>query len=250
MHMLRLDGASNFRDLGGYETVDGRQTRWGQVFRSDALHRLTPADQTVVHGLGLRVVYDLRTDAERTHAPSVLPPELRRELLTIDGEATRANSVGNQFAERGFNELPDDFLAQVYADLAGRHAHTFGRLLTGLAGGDLPALFHCTAGKDRTGMGAALLLSALGVPEATVLDDYVLSRAFLTERRMTRLRPKLVEMGMDEDRYRRVFGAPRDAMTTALAGIRAEHGSVETYLTTQANLTPETLAALKSRLLT
>ena len=246
---LPLDGASNFRDLGGYPTADGRETRWGQVFRSDALHRLSPADQTVVNGLGLRVVYDLRTDEERTHMPSILPAELRQVRLTIGGDATRTNPLNEKFAQGKLNDLPDDFLAQVYRDLTLHNAPTFGRLLTGLADDELPALFHCTAGKDRTGMSAALLLSVLGVPEDTVLDDYVLSRAFLTERRISRLRPKLVELGMDEDRYYTIFGAPREAMATALADLREKHGSVETYLTTQANVTPDTLATLKSRLL-
>ena len=247
--MLRLDGASNFRDLGGYPTADGRETRWGQVFRSDALHRLSPADRTVVDGLGLRVVYDLRTDEERTHMPSVLPAELRQVLLTIGGDATRTNPLNALFAQGKLNDLPDDFLAQVYQDLTEHNAPTFGRLLTGLADDDLPALFHCTAGKDRTGMSAALLLSVLGVPEETILDDYVLSRAFLSERRMSRLRPKLVELGMNEDRYYTIFGAPREAMATALAELRDKYGSIDTYLTTQADVTPDTLAALRSRLL-
>lgn len=249
--MLRLDGASNFRDLGGYRTVDGRWTRWGRIFRSDALHRLSATDQAAVHRLGLRVVYDLRTDAERTHAPSALPADLRRESLTIGGDAARGTALGELFTQGKLDAIPDDFLVRVYQDMAANDAPTFGRLLTGLAAAHgVPALFHCTAGKDRTGMGAALLLSALGVDETTVLDDYALSRAWLTERRMARLRSTLAELGLAEDRYRAVFGAPRQAMSTALRGLREQHGSIEAYLTTRAGVTPDVLAALRSRLLT
>jgi protein-tyrosine phosphatase len=161
--VVRLEGASNFRDLGGYRTVDHRWTRWGRIFRSDALHRLSTADQAVVHRLGLRVVYDLRTAEERAYAPSALPPDLRRELLTIGGAAARVTPLR-------LDAVPDDFLVRVYEGMAAADAPTFGLLLNGLAAADgVPALFHCTAGKDRTGMAAALLLAALGVPEPTIL---------------------------------------------------------------------------------
>jgi protein-tyrosine phosphatase len=249
--MLRLDGAGNFRDLGGYRTVDGRWTRWGRVFRSDALHRLSTADQVVVGRLRLRVVYDLRTEEERTRAPSALPAELRRELLTVGGDAAHVTALGDLFSPGGPDGSPDDFLVRAYQGMVANDAPTFGRLLRGLATTHgVPALFHCTAGKDRTGMGAALLLSALGVDERTVLDDYALSQAWLTERRMARLRPRFTELGMTEDRIHSVLGAPRHAMATALHALRERHGSIESYLVNQGGVTPDLLETLRSHLLT
>jgi protein-tyrosine phosphatase len=232
-----LEGATNFRDLGGYPTAGGGQTRWGLVFRSDAPHRLTPADRARIGQLGLRAVYDLRTDKERELAPSMLL-DPKAELLAIGG------SAGNIHLGR-IENVPDDFLVTVYGAMADNDARTFGRLLTALAApGGLPALFHCTAGKDRTGMGAALLLSALGVDEAAVLDDYTLSAGYFTARRLA----KLAGRGIDTERFQALFGAPRHAMAAALADLRERYGSVEGYLAEQAGVTTAVLATLRAEL--
>jgi protein-tyrosine phosphatase len=247
--LLPLEGTSNFRDLGGYRTAEGGRTRWGLVFRSDAPHRLTSTDLAAVSRLGLRVVYDLRREEERSRAPSALPGDVRRELLTIGGTAAKTKEITDLIAAGQLAAVPDDFLVRVYQVLAQSGAQAFGRLLTGLAEpGGLPALFHCTAGKDRTGMSAALLLSALGVDEATVLDDYELSATFYTERQMAKLRPRLADAGIDVERYRAVFAAPRHAMATLLATLRERHGTIEGYLLEQAGVTHQTLSVLRARL--
>src|SRR5437764_15186872 len=113
---LTLQGASNFRDLGGYRAGGGR-TRWGLVFRSDAPHRLTGADLAEVARLGLRVVYDLRTDAERDRSPSALPASVRRESLAIGGAAGNTSAVGDLLVAGRLGDVPRDFLAGVYTDL-------------------------------------------------------------------------------------------------------------------------------------
>ncbi|WP_225839709.1 tyrosine-protein phosphatase [Streptomyces sp. NK08204] len=247
--VVPLEGASNFRDLGGYRTKDGGRVRWGLVFRADAPDQLTAADVAAVGRLGLRVAYDLRTDDERAKAPSALPAEVRRELLAIGGDASRANPLGDLFRSGRFDAVPDDFLHRVYLDMGEQDALVFGRVLTGLAVPDgAPALIHCTAGKDRTGLAAALLLSVLGVDDATVLDDYTLSRLYFTEQRMARLLPRLAEMGLPPERYHTVFGAPRHAMETTLAKLRGRYGSVENYLIGRAGVAPRTIAALRARL--
>ncbi|MGW5351764.1 tyrosine-protein phosphatase [Streptomyces sp. NPDC004031] len=247
--VLPLEGATNFRDLGGYPTLDGGRTRWGLVFRADAPDRLTPADLAALTPLGLRVAYDLRTPEERAKAPSALPAAVRHEPYDIGGDASRTSLLGDLFRAGRLDALPDDFLHRVYLDMADQDAATFGRVLTGLAAPDgAPALVHCTAGKDRTGMAAALLLSALGVPTAAVLDDYTLSRRHYSERRLTAMLPRLRRLGLDESRYHAVFGAPRSAMEHTLAALRDRHGSVAGYLTDRCGVTAGTLAALRERL--
>ncbi|MFC5746274.1 tyrosine-protein phosphatase [Actinomadura rugatobispora] len=247
--VLALEGATNFRDLGGYPTSGGGRTRWGRVFRSDAPHRLTAADLAAVRELGLRRVYDLRTDEERAHSPSALPAGLTREALPIGGGAKETSGLGVLFAEGRFAEIPADFLARVYRAMIDHNAPAFGRLLTGLADpARLPALVHCTAGKDRTGLGSALLLTVLGVDEETVLDDYELSAAHYSEPLMARMRERLAKAGIDERQYLAVFGASRQAMAGALAVLREEHGSVERYLLTRAGLSPGVLDDLRTHL--
>ena len=105
----------------------------------------------------------------------------------------------------------------------------------------LPAVFHCTAGKDRTGLTAALVLSALGVDDGQVLDDYELSNRFRSAVRLGEIRPVLAEKGIDIERYLPLFTAPRRSMAAALAGLRATYGSVEDYLTGPAGAAPADL---------
>jgi protein-tyrosine phosphatase len=247
--VMPLEGASNFRDLGGYRVAGGGRTRWGLVFRADAPDRLTAADLAVIDRLGLRVAYDLRTDDERAQAPSALPAAVRRELLAIGGDAAGTSPLGDLFRNGRVGTVPDDFLQRVYLDMAEQDAPALGAVLTGLAAQDgLPAVVHCTAGKDRTGLAAALLLSVLGADDATVLDDYALSRVYFSEHRMARLLPRLAAVGLDQERYHAVFGAPRQAMATTLDTLRERYGSVAAYLTDRAGVTPATVAALRTRL--
>jgi protein-tyrosine phosphatase len=247
--VLPLEGMDNFRDLGGYRTRDGGRTRWGVVFRADAPDQLTPADLAAIDRLGLRVAYDLRTDAERGQAPSALPAVIRREAFGIGGEAARTASLAALFTGGRPEAIPADFLHRVYLEMAEQDAPVFGRVLTGLAEPlGAPAVIHCTAGKDRTGLAAALLLSVLGVDDPTVLADYTLSRVYFTERRMARLLPTLTKLGLDLDCYHAIFGAPGHAMAATLAALRSQYGSVPDYLVQRAGMAPETFAALRAAL--
>jgi len=247
--LVLLEGAANFRDLGGYRTAHGGRTRWGLVFRSDALHRLTTEDLAQIGRLGLRVVYDLRRPQERERAPSALPEEVRRELVAVGGSSGETKEIVDQILDQEVDAIDDGFLVQAYQQMAETAATTFGQVLTGLTDPDgLPALFHCTAGKDRTGMTAALLLSVLGVDETAVLDDYELSATHWTTQQMDRLRPRFEEAGVDLERFRGLFGAPRHAMAALLATLHDRYGSVERYLVDRADVAPEVLDELRARL--
>jgi protein-tyrosine phosphatase len=244
--LVTLEGTLNFRDLGGYRTAGGGRTRWGRVFRSDALHRLTVEDVAILGQLGLRVVYDLRHDVERTKQPSVLPESVRREVVSIGGEATQNKEITERILDGEVEAIDDAFMAAVYVQMAERDAATFGRLLTGLTDPDgLPALFHCTAGKDRTGVTAALLLSALGVPDETVLDDFELTQRYWTDSRVEGLRPRFKEKGIEIERYQALFAAPRIAMAELLDTLHAKHGTVERYLVDAGGMEPEAIAELR-----
>jgi protein-tyrosine phosphatase len=250
--LVALEGTSNFRDLGGYPVAGGGRTRWGLVFRSDALHALTVEDLAVVGQLGLRVVYDLRGDHERERAPSKQLPtdDPRRVALGIGGRAGQTKEITEAILDGEVEPLDDDFLLEAYQRMAETDAPTFATLLTGLTDPDgLPALFHCTAGKDRTGMTAALLLSVLGVDETTILDDYELSTRLWAERRIERLRPKFEEAGIEIERYTNLFLAPRHAMVGLLARLHERHGTVERYLVEAGGIDPEVVPELRRLLL-
>ena len=247
--LVRLQRGRNFRDLGGYRTDGGGRVRWGLVFRSASLHRLTVADLATLDRLGLRVVFDLRGEEERDRGPSVLPDGVRCEVLPIGGTAAKTKELTDLVLEGRLGDVPPDFLVRIYDAMVDVAAATFGRLMTRLADPDgLPALFHCHAGKDRTGIGAALLLSVLGVDEQTVLDDFELSGIHYTEHQLATVQAKLAGTGVDVERYRAVFGAPRHAMATLLDSLRDRYGSVETYLEDEAGVDHEIFAQLRARL--
>jgi protein-tyrosine phosphatase len=223
---LGLEGAKNFRDLGGYTARGGARTRWGRVFRSDALI-LEDADYVVFGSLGIRTVYDLRSDTERQATPNRLPEASHIiELVSLISESASPPSLDDMIGDG------EAFLADIYLHMLERSAASFGRILSGLADDvRLPAVFHCAAGKDRTGMVAALLLSVLGVDEQHILDDYELTSRYRTPERVDAVMERLrSERGVAPEVAAGILRTPRWAMESALGEIRRRYGGVEPYL--------------------
>ena len=237
---LPFEGVRNFRDLGGYRTSSEGWTRWGHVFRADALHQLTAVDLVALERLGLRVVYDLRGDDERRREPN--PMQSRQfALLGPQSSGDRPDLSDRQEAGDGERWLHDQ-----YRGMLADAAPLFGQLLSSLTDPDgLPAVFHCAAGKDRTGLTAALLLSWLGVDRETVLDDYELTGVWRTiEHEQPALR-SLVACGMSHEAAVASLGAPRWVMAETLATLDADYGSIEAYLSGPAAMERATLDELR-----
>ena len=182
---VSVPGALNVRDLGGYTTRDGRQVRWGTVYRSASLGGVTPAGDTVLAGLRLGKVIDFRSPAERAaNGVDVLPPGVEDVTLPIDtGDA--GGSIGSltpaQFAALFGNGQAAADMQQLYQQFvtSATDRRQFGAALRAIAHGGSPLLFHCSAGKDRTGWMSAVLLTAQGVPRSQVYADFLLSNAEL-----------------------------------------------------------------------
>jgi protein-tyrosine phosphatase len=221
---IPLTACFNFRDLGGLETTDGRRVRSGVLFRADALHRLTPEDLDVLRGLGLRTVIDLRTPDEldrygsipladhdeivHHHLPMV--DELRTDDAVPDLDAPSAAARGEMYlrlVEHGGGAVVEA-LRLLAADAA------------------LPAVFHCTAGKDRTGVLAALVLGQLGVPDAAIADDYALTEEALPGT-LAWIEANDPARAADFALYPKwVWEAPAAIMLAFLEQVRDAHGSV------------------------
>jgi len=240
-----FEGVSNFRDLGGYPTRSGARVRWGLVFRADALHGLSPSDMTLYGQLGLRTVYDLRSDVERLERPNpvrsrpltiAVPPAEEGPLATTSPRVTIADG--------------ERVLFDLYVGLIEHAAVQIGELFTGLVEDDgLPAVFHCHAGKDRTGIVAALLLEALGVRRDIVLDDYELTARYRLRNHQESSYQRLIELGLSPEAAAGVLTAPRWAMQQALEDLDQRYGGVEPYLTGPAVMRTIDLQALRGRLL-
>ena len=228
-HIL-LEGSLNLRDLGGYETGDGRRIRTGCLFRSDELHALTDADLETVSGLGIRVLFDLRNAEERAARPNRLPGAIEVLERVTPSTGGPAHTTEEEIAGGRLPVADDEFFAGVYMtllDLLGPELRVI--IERAVDAPFRPLLFHCAAGKDRTGIAAAVLLGLLGVPDPVILDDFELTSRYFTPRRMERLAPAMAEHGVTAEQLRPLLEARRPVLATALQHLHDRWGGFEGY---------------------
>jgi protein-tyrosine phosphatase len=225
-----LEGNLNLRDLGGYAGRDGFEVRTGCLFRSDELHQLTDNDLGTVAALGIKVVFDLRNEHERALRPSRLPVGVELRERTSAGVVSASLTIEEQIANDDL-PVPDDVeFAGIYVALLERLRPEFRAVIElAIDAPARPLLFHCVAGKDRTGIAAALLLSLLEVPRETILDDYELTSTYFAARRMLMLEALMAEHRVEHHRVRPLLEARRPVLTRALDHIDETWGGVEEY---------------------
>lgn len=238
-----MQAVHNFRDLGGYPTESGGVTRWGVLYRADGLHRLTADDLETIRALGLRTVIDLRSQGEldeRGHVPhDVLDLHFAHHPI-VDRTWDQDEMLGDR--------SDHEFLVHAYSVMLAEGAPRFADAIEQLARpGALPAVFHCAAGKDRTGLLAALLLESLGVPRAVVLGDYALTRDGMERMRVWALRefPEMADrMAETPSAY---LAALPEALDEVLEAVVARHGSVRDHVRA-IGVSDDALAVLADRL--
>ncbi|HUR76568.1 MAG TPA: tyrosine-protein phosphatase [Acidimicrobiales bacterium] len=228
-----LEGCFNLRDLGGHESTLGGTVRRGCLFRSDELHHLTDADLEVVAGLGVRVVFDLRNDEERRLRPSRLWDGVHLHERESPSAQGGSGATIEERIERGESFDPnDEEFGDVYVRLITHLAPELRRIVELAANAsELPLLFHCAAGKDRTGIAAALLLGLLGVDEETILDDYELTNEHFVPRRYALLEPLVLKHGANAEHVRTFCSARRPVLAKAIHHIHDAWGGFEGYAT-------------------
>lgn len=249
---LPLEGAHNFRDLGGYRTADGRHVRWGRVYRSDHLGDLSDDDLGYLQRLGIRTLCDFRSALERESSPDrlqpprVVNPDISDERFAMDELQDRI--LSGDLGDIDFAELLVDGNRAFARDYTQQYAAFFSLLESPE---DLPLVFHCTAGKDRAGFAAALLLLALGVPRETVVADYLLTQPYTqahVDDTLQRIRFASL-LRTDVERIRPLFGVRPDYIQAAFDTAEAQHGSMDAYLEKALGLTPDRRTALQQLLL-
>lgn len=255
--------APNFRDAGGVPTASGRRLRSGVLFRSSQLDRLAGTPMSALERLGVSAVYDLRTGPERAAAPDALPasvglvvadvladnPDAGAARLAAMSSATPPptpaelnSSLSHGRARAMMLACYEDFIALDSANQAYRCA------LTGLARGSGALVLHCTAGKDRTGWGTAVVQLFLGVPESLVMADYLESNQRY-RRALDPLLDHFERSGGDRAALADVVDVRPEYLETALSAVQVRYGSLEAYLSAGLGLAPADLAGLESRLL-
>ncbi len=275
---VQLAGTSNFRDVGGYATVDGKRVRKGVLYRSDQLTNLSRNDLATLSELGLSRVYDLRSDGERDARPNRLPngvppsdptgSSTEREIRPtrvgaqspievvnlsvyyppLDRDVTRRKIVDGEVESGEFHQL----LVEQNRAFVTDYREQWATVIRGLTETDsLPSLIHCAEGKDRTGFAVAMVLLAVGVPEETVIEDYLLSNKFLEQRAGTLSRLAAVgsRFRVPASEVRPLLEVRREYLEAGLATIKEIYGSYDSYLKDGLEIDEATLAKLKAQLL-
>jgi protein-tyrosine phosphatase len=243
-----LEGGRNFRDIGGYRTADGHRVKWNVMYRSGSLGSLTPAGQAELAKLHIASEIDLRTTEERSRdsfdIKGAVPGYWTRDYGMSMG------NTGSLFADP--SKITADavraMMGQVYKTLPREQAPAYRELFVRLQTGTGPLVLNCTAGKDRTGVGTALVLTALGVPYDVVRQDFLLSNGApgMTSLQgaiagpLAKLRPEVVAP---------LIGVDGSYLDTAFAQMKADYGSVENYMHQELGVGPQQIAVLKARML-
>ena len=238
---LNLSGASNFRDLGGYPTADGRTVRWRQIFRSNHLGHLTDDDAAVLRELGVRRAFDFRGAEERTAAACGMP-EITVHSLPVEPTVVSALraivATGTPLSTSHAIEV----MRESYSGYVQKNTQRYRTLFAHLLDDSAPLVIHCTAGKDRTGFACALILHTLGVSRDTISEDYLLTNQFY--RRDPNHSTDL------PDEIRQVLGSVQESfLAAAFEAIDADYGDLETYLRDGLGLGKAERAHLEARYL-
>lgn len=254
--LLNFEGISNFRDLGGYPGADGRTVKWGKLYRAANFAETSRADQQVLDRLGLYALVDFRSAAEKEEEPNQLPdkpPYRVIEIPTMDGgDNSVSEEIMARFESGDFSDFdPDAFMIEANRQFATTFTPQFRQFvsLVEQAGGK-PIVWHCSAGKDRTGFAAAILLRILGVDQAVVMQDYMLSREYaLAARKKELLLVRLLKGEEAAEKLQVLLGVEQPWLQAAFDTIDQQYGDFDTYVTKALGLSETDVDTLQAKLL-
>ena len=250
--LLPLQGGQNFRDLGGYPAADGRVVKWGTIYRSGAMHRLTADDFRFLASAGLKTVVDLRSTSERTRESVAWPEATKPQVHTKDYELDNRTFFAS-LAKPGLTAAEvKATMARFYREVPISFADQYSVIFAEILAGDTPLAFNCSAGKDRTGVASALLLIALGVQREIVIQDYLLSNTYF--------KPDVAAVDLKDpqtaffarlpaEARQALMGVDRDYLEAALATVDAYPGGPEAYYREKLGMDTANIAKLRDKLL-
>lgn len=248
---LQIEGSHNLRDLGGIGSAGGSQIRSGLIFRSGSLERLTTAGVNGLLALGIGMIFDLRSAPERNHSPTHWLANHDVGRWQLDGNDTLGDPKPLLAQSLTSAEKTRSMMRNVYQTLPIHHRETYAALFHALARSEHPILFHCSAGKDRTGVATALLLALLGVGRPKIDADYLETNAavdattqmFLSDPR------NAAALNASAHSWRPMMIADTSYLDAMFEAIYAAHGSVESYVQTQLDVSMTEIKRLRERLL-
>lgn len=246
--VLPLQGGQNFRDLGGYPTRDGSMVRWGVLYRSGAMNGLTAADFAYLSKLGIRTVCDFRSTDERKAAP-VGWPQGQAPKIFADDYQLDMGGLDFREAPKWSPEQAKAAMAATYPRLLEQFNGQYRRMFGELLAGNVPLAFNCSAGKDRTGVAAALILTALDVPRETVIEDYLLSNRYFDPRKAMSGDDKSSAMWkqLPQPVLQAFMGVDRSYIDAVFKVIDGHPGGADAFLRDKMGLSQADLLALRKR---
>ncbi len=250
---LAMDGAENFRDLGGYQTRDGKTVKWGVLYRSDSLADLSERDLAFLQRLKVKQIVDFRTPFEKAEDPDRIPAGIQYVEREIDVEGTAVKELFEKISSGDIDDLNAvELMENANRAFVSSQQHVYGPHLKSLLDDDnIPSVAHCTGGKDRAGFGAAITLLALGVPEEAVINDFMLTNVYTKEKINKYI--WMIRLGSffrtDPEKIRPLLGVERSFIVAALDQMKTEYGSIDNYFRQGLGLTDDELVRLRSRFL-
>lgn len=251
---LSLQGTPNFRDLGGYETQEGRRLRWGKLYRSSKLSSLTEGDISYVKRLGLTLVCDFRQMMEQELEPTWLGHDSSHVVASLPvTPGSRSSFLEN--LHNGIIAVDDaaGFMEEINRDFVANQLPQYAEMFQLLLTGDHPVLIHCASGKDRTGFGAALILDVLGVSEEAIVDDYLLTNTYLPlDEEVQRLSGEFTDhsgAAVSEEILRPMLEVRPEYIRACFEEIRKRYESREHFFETALSLDEAGIESLKERYL-
>ncbi len=253
--VLPFRKVANFRDLGGYPAADGKRVKWGLLYRSGHFAKATPSDLYMLQTLHIDTIIDFRSAQEKEAEPDRLPNSgsiktLALPMLDVVNEAM-SKEIHAAVKNNNFQEFdPVEKMLQMYRLIAREHAAEYQLFLqTILAADGKPVLWHCTAGKDRTGFGAAILLRLLGVDDGIIIEDYLLSKQYI-EKRWRLIIMLLLTRGREPIRIvKKLMSVEETWLQAAFQAIDQQWGTFDQYVKEGLNMTQADIAQLRVTLL-
>ena len=256
--VLKLEGGCNLRDLGGYRTIDGRVVKPGQLYRSGVMAYFTDNDKRALAELGVRVICDLRRAEERSDEPTQWP-DAAVKIVECDSSPEQEGRGELSWRDIASAEDAQQVMMDLYRNMPAWLEHRLRGVFDHLASGHVPLLFHCSAGKDRTGLTAALVLHCLGVERETILADYALTNEAVDLLQFVLKHNKFgaglathdhPAMQMPADVRQALMRAETAYLEAALAQIESDYLSIDNFLRERFGITAELQDYMRSTMLT
>ncbi len=240
--LVHVQGALNFRDVGGYKTKDGKEVKWGKVYRSADVSRLTDSDLQLLEEKKIHTVVDFRGVKEAQQAPDRMLPGTDYTLCpagsdSLPGVKDLAGKMKN-----------DSFLIGFYTNtevFGARYKPLFDKLMA-LPEGE-SVMYHCTGGRDRTGMATALFLYALGVSQQTIEADFVASNVYLAPMNAGMYKKVAEASGMNEEQVKQAFLLKPELLRAMFAAIEQRYGSMDKFFEQELGIGKKELRELRAK---